>query len=171
MRGLSVRLALGAGLCVFLLTACAKTMVNSGPSSVAPAISWVVRVVDTNDSKTLNGSGSMSVPRSTVQIFIHAKSPSGVKSVSDGTFVDATFTCISGNLGQTAFATFAGATQTQTPDAQNNVVEDLVLFQVFGLNHTCSPGFSFTGGSMNITAKAINFGGKVTTATLKLSIQ
>ncbi len=160
-----------AGAAVAGLTGCAQTMVNSGPSSVAPAISWIVQVVDTSDTKNVTGSGTITVPRGTLRVYIHAKSPSGVKTVTDGTFIDASFTCISGNVGQLTTATFAGGTQSQSPNAQNNVDEDLVLFQVFGAGHTCQQGFQYKGGSMSITAKATNFGGKQTSATLKIILQ
>lgn len=171
MRERIVRLASAGVVCALLLAACAKTMVNSGPSAVAPAISWIVQVVDTNDTKNVAGSGTVTVPRGDLRIYIHAKSPSGVKTVTDGKFIDATFTCISGNIGQTSFKTLAGGTQSQTPDAQNEVIEDLVLFQVFGTGFTCKPGFHYSGGSMTITAKATNFANKSTTATLKLNLQ
>lgn len=160
-----------AGAATVALTGCAQTMVNSGPSSVAPAISWTVQVLDTSDTKNVSGSGTITVPRGTMRVYIHAKSPSGVKTVTDGQFIDAGFSCISGDVGQSVTATFAGGTQSQSPNAQNKVDEDLVLFQVFGTGYTCQQGFDYQGGSMAINAKATNFGGKQTSATLKIILQ
>jgi len=172
MRSISFRVTLAVGLCALLLGCATQTMVNSSASAVAPAISWIVQVVDTGASTTINGSGSVTAPRgSQVRVFIHAKSPSGVKTVTDGTFVDATWTCVSsGSLAQGMDATLAGATQSQTPNAQNQVDEDLVLFQVFSTGFDCNPGFKYSGGSIDIDAKATNFANKSTTASLSIKV-
>lgn len=150
---------------------CAQTMVNSGPNAIAPAISWVVQMVDTGASKDVSGSGKITVPRGgDLRVFIHAKSVSGVKTLTDGQFIDASWTCISGNIGQAMFATLAGGTMTQTPNAQNEVDEDLVLFQVFNVAFQCNPGFSYSGGSITLNAKATNFAGKSKTAALQIVV-
>lgn len=171
MRIASVRSAIAAGLGTVMLAACAQTMVNSGPSAVPPAISWIVQVVDSGDSKNVSGSGSVTVPRGgSIRVYVHAKSASGVKTVSLGQFVDASWTCISGNIGQNMDATIAGATQSQTPDAQNNVDLDLVLFQVYSVAFQCNSGFSYSGGSIGLNAKATNFAGKSVSASLTIKV-
>jgi hypothetical protein len=170
MRFTALRAALAAaGVC--MLAACAQTMVNFGPSAVAPAISWIVQVVDSGDSKTVSGSGSVTVPRGgSIRVFIHAKSASGVKTLTDGQFIDADWTCVSGDIGQSMDALLAGGTVSQTPDAQNNVDLDLVLFQVFDVGFSCNSGFHYSGGAISLNAKATNFAGKSTSASLAIHV-
>jgi hypothetical protein len=170
MRFTALRAALAAvGACV--LAACAQTMVNFGPSAVAPAISWIVQVVDSGDSKTVSGSGSVTVPRGgSIRVFIHAKSASGVKTLTDGQFIDADWTCVSGDIGQNMDALLAGGTVSQTPDAQNNVDLDLVLFQVFDVGFSCNSGFHYSGGAISLNAKATNFAGKSKSASLTIKV-
>jgi hypothetical protein len=170
MRFTAFRAALAAvGVC--MLAACAQTMVNSGPSAVPAAISWIVQVVDSGDTKNVSGSGNVTVPRGgSVRVYVHAKSVSGVKTVSLGQFVDADWTCISGNIGQNMDATIAGATQSQPPNAQNDVDLDLVLFQVYDVGFSCNSGFHYSGGAISLNAKATNFAGKSVSASLTIHV-
>jgi len=166
-----LRVMLAACLGACLLAGCAQTMVNSGPSSVPPSLSWIVQVADTGASTTVNGSGTATVPRGTqVRVFLHATSSSGVKTVTDGPFIEMGWTCIQGNIGQNMTADIAGSTATQTPNAQNQVDLDLVLFHFFDVTVPCNAGFSYSGGAISINGKATTFAGKSKTASLVIKI-
>lgn len=137
--------------------------------STPPSLEWVVRNTDTNVSQTFSGNGTVQARRGEVyQVTLKAIDPQGVHEISLGG--SASWTCVSGGVGQNKIADFATQTQTLNPDSAGNVLTQIFLLQNADFTFGCGSGFTFAGGSEQLLGRGRNYFGGETTGTLTFQV-
>ena len=159
-------------LCFGILTGCATTVpIDTGNSATAPVITWVV-TASSMPVQTFGANGAMTIQLGvTYNISMHAKTSSGVKTITvmggdDWTCLD---TSSDPPLGQNSDGDFAPQTVNQT--AKNGQAEDeLFSFQALSLpDSPCNSGYTFSGGEIALDGTAANFANEQSTGHLSLT--
>jgi hypothetical protein len=137
--------------------------------STPPKLEWVVRNSDTNVSQTFNGNGTVNAKHGDFyKVTLKAIDPEGVHEITLGGA--ATWTCLSGDVGQNANADFATAKQPLNPDSMGNVLTQIFLLQDANLDFHCNGGFTFQGGNEQLIGTGENYFGGKTTGTLTFNV-
>lgn len=155
-------------LCSGILAGCATTVpIDTGPSANAPVITWVITSAGAAD-QTVAANGAATIQSgSSVNISMHAKSPSGVRTLTvQG---EQGWTCRKGSEAEQGDEALGPQTMNQT--GQNGQAEDeLTSSLVYFVNEVCQEGFSFVQGGVTLRGTASNFADQQSTGYLVLSI-
>jgi hypothetical protein len=152
-------------LSVAIASGCKTTLPKSDPTP--PALTWDVYNFATSTHQTFSGNaGPVHVhPGESFRVTLTAEDSGGVHKIGLGG--GGTYTCLSGEIGQNTSVDLAGQEQTLHPDAGNQVLTKIFLLQNVDLNAwTCSPGFTFSAGSLTLIGSAENYFSGKTQATL-----
>jgi osmotically-inducible protein OsmY len=173
MKRLAIRATI---LCSYLLlglgilTGCATTVpVDTSSSATAPVITWVITQTGDSTVHTLNANAQFSIKLGVkYYVSMHAKSPSGVKTIT--VMGEEGWTCLNGNLGQNQDGELAPQTVNQT--AKNGQAEDeLFSFQALGLSDSpCNSGYTFLSGGIGLDGTAANFANEQSTGHLAMTV-
>lgn len=167
-----------AGLCLTFV-GCSNLKVKQPTSdSTPPSLVWNVYNHGTGQQADHPGSPTINAKRGeSYRVTLKAKDPEGVKfikinpSLGDG---EMSWQCIDPpggeNLAQTKTATLAQMTQNLAPDPNGMVLTS--IFLIFELDFTmeCQAGWSFASGGANLTGRASNYFGGVTTEVIKFVV-
>ncbi len=130
-------------------------------------LSWSVTNRETHERQDIKGSGSVNAgPEDSFLIVFKANDSGGVRTMSLGG--SATWSCSSGNVGQTGIEDYAGQQQTLHPDSKGEVEQYAFMLTTVSTDWICQGGFSFGGGSASLLGRAGNYSGKEATATLNI---
>lgn len=157
---------------VALLLLSAGTCKTPAPKSdsTPPSLEWVVRNTDTNVSQTFNGNGTVQAKRGEFyQVTLKAIDPQGIHEITLGG--SASWTCLSGSIGQNAVADFATAKQTLNPDSMGNVLTQIFLLQNANLDFHCNSGFTFSSGNEQLIGTGENYFSGKTTGMLTFNVK
>ena len=162
--------------CVLLvLAACTNLKVKLPASdSTPPMLVWNVYSHDTSQQNDHPGSPTLTAKRGqTFRITLKASDPQGVKSIELNPTLgggELAWQCTSGGLGQNKTATLAPMVQNLSPDSNGMVLTSIFLIQSLDFTMECQAGWTFKGGSGQLTGRASNYFGGVTTETIKFTV-
>jgi hypothetical protein len=143
--------------------------VKKPPSDTnAPLLEWVVNNRSTNASQTYVGDATIQAKwGDRYYVTLRSYNPGGVHQITlDG---EASWQCVSGNLGQNKDALYAPISSTLNPDANDMVDTYAVLFTQADLSLDC-PGFQFSSGGVGYQGTATNYYGVSGQATLSFNV-
>jgi hypothetical protein len=151
---------------VVLLAGCGSGEPNT-TETTPPALSWSVTNKETKERQDVQGSGSVSAgPQDSFLVVFKANDSGGVKTMSLGG--SATWSCSSGEVGQTGIEDYAGQKQTLHPDSKGEVDQYAFMLTNVSTGWVCQGGFDFGGGFAALQGSAGNYSGREATATLKI---
>ena len=158
-----------AALALLLLPAATCKTPKPTSDSTPPKLEWVVRNTDTNVSQTFSGSGTVNAKRGEFyKVTLKAIDPEGVHEITLGG--SASWTCLSGSVGQNTIADFITQKQTLNPDSMGNVLTQIFLLQDANLDFQCQAGFTFKSGNEQLLGTGENYFGGKTSGTLTFQV-
>jgi hypothetical protein len=162
------RIAFAALAFVLLFAGTCKAPAPTSDSTL-PSLEWVVRNTETSVDQKFTGSGTVIAKRGeSYKVTLKAIDPEGVHEITLGR--NATWTCENGGVAQNVNADSATSKQTLDPDSMGNVLTEIFLIRDKNLLLDCQPGFTFAGGSDQLTGSGTNYFGGKTKGTLTFKV-
>jgi len=163
-----------ASLC-FIIAGCSNLKVKLPTSdSTPPSLTWNVFHHATREQADHPGSPTIHAKRGdSCRILLKAKDPEGVKTIQINPTLgggEMTWQCASGDLAKNMSATLGPITQNLAPDANGMVLTSIFLAFELDFSMDCPAGWSFASGSAQLTGRAGNYFGGVTTEVIKFAV-
>jgi hypothetical protein len=151
------------------LAACQKVQKPTSDSAV-PTLVWHVENQTQNTTTDITGTGSVSGAKGDdFRVTLTASEAGGIHEIDlDGGYVRS---CSASGLGQAANGDYAPLQQILNPDSQGNVLTSIFLIDSYTPDVTCNSGFDWTGTTITLDGKAINYYSGTTNGTLTISIK
>jgi hypothetical protein len=150
------------------LAACQKVQKPSSDSAM-PTLVWHVENRTQNTTTDITGSGSVNGHKGDdFRVTLTASEAGGIHEIDmGGGYVRS---CISNDLGQSADGDYAPLQQILNPDAQGNVLTSIFLIDSYTPDVTCNSPFTWTGTTISLDGKAMNYYSGTTTGHLGIAI-
>lgn len=147
-----------------------QTQQPKTPDTTPPTIRWHVVNKETNAAQDINGSGSVAAKvgeRYTVTCLVN--DPEGVHEITLGGGGD--YTCRNGDVGQNSNFLQKTDKQTLNPDSNGTVLNQIFLIRDAELDFKCNAGFSFGGGSLQLSGTGQNYNNGNVQGTLTFNVK
>jgi hypothetical protein len=134
-----------------------------------PILNWKVENLSSGDTTSFKGQGGVTVKTGDgLRVTFTVADPEGMKRISLGG--GSSFSCRGDGLGQNTAALFATQKVTFSIGPDGKIPTSFFFMVYPSTEEDCNPGFSFAGGSINLSGSGENWLGTVQTGSLAIQV-